>query len=155
MKNNNLKTLVVPVGDRYVVEKMFSENASIGGEQSGHIIFKDLSTTGDGMITAVKLLGMLKDRGVPLSSLVGQIPSFPQVLKNVTLRADRRGVWEQTPAVAGIVNEIKAQAGGNARILVRESGTEPLLRVMIEGKDAAQINAWADRICAVAQQELS
>ena len=154
MKNNGLKVAVVPVGDRFVVEKMFEDGCSIGGEQSGHIIFKELSTTGDGLLTAVKLLVMLKDRAVPMSALVSQIPTFPQVLKNVPLSADKRGLWEQNAAITGTIEQIKAQAGANARILVRESGTEPLLRVMVEGKELAQVNAWADQICAVVQQQL-
>jgi phosphoglucosamine mutase len=154
MKQNNLKTVSVPVGDRYVVEKMFAENHSIGGEQSGHIIFRELSTTGDGIITAIKLLSMLKDRAVPLSTLVSQIPTFPQVLKNVTISPDKKGTWEQNPAVTGAVEQVKAAAGPNARVLVRESGTEPLLRVMLEGKDLGQITAWADQICNAATQAL-
>jgi phosphoglucosamine mutase len=97
---------------------------------------------------------MLKDRAVPLSTLVSQIPTFPQVLKNVTISADKKGTWEQNAAVTGVVEQIKAAAGPNARVLVRESGTEPLLRVMIEGKDMNQITAWADQICGIAQQEL-
>jgi phosphoglucosamine mutase len=154
MKQQGIKTAVVNVGDRYVVEKMFAENIGIGGEQSGHIIFKEYSTTGDGMITGVKLLNMMKDRGVPLSTLVSAIPTFPQVLKNVTIAEDKKGVWEINDAVTAAINAVKAQAGQSARILIRESGTEPLLRIMIEGKNQAEINQWADSICAVAAQEL-
>jgi phosphoglucosamine mutase len=87
--------------------------------------------------------------------LVSQIPTFPQVLKNVTISPDKKGTWESDAAVTGVIEQIKAAAGPNARILVRESGTEPLLRVMIEGKEQAQINAWADQICAAAEQALS
>jgi phosphoglucosamine mutase len=155
MRNNGIKTVSVQVGDRYVLEKMLAEKYIIGGEQSGHIIFTDHATTGDGMITAVKLLCMLKDRAVPMSVLTAAIPVFPQILKNVTVSPDKKGQWETNPAVTAAINEVKAAAGQNARVLIRESGTEPLLRVMIEGKNQAEITAWADKICAAAETELS
>lgn len=155
MTSNGLKTVQVGVGDRYVIEKMRAESYSIGGEQSGHIIFAEHSTTGDGMITAVKLLCMLKDRAVPLSTLASTITVYPQVLKNVVISPDKKGQWESNSAVKSAIDEVKTAAGINARVLIRESGTEPLLRVMIEGKDLAQITAWADKICEAAKRELS
>jgi len=154
MENNGLKTVKVPVGDRYVIEKMRAENYVIGGEQSGHIIFSDYATTGDGMITAIKLLCLLKDRAVPLSTLAAMIPVFPQVLKNAAISPAKKGQWQTNPAVKAAIDEVKAAAGLDSRILIRESGTEPLLRVMIEGQDSAKINAWADKICETAKREL-
>jgi len=155
METNGLRTVKVQVGDRYVIEKMRAENYAIGGEQSGHIIFSEYATTGDGMITAIKLMCMLKDRGVPLSTLASAIPVFPQVLKNIAISPSKKGQWETNPAVKAVIDQIKAAAGFDSRVLIRESGTEPLLRVMIEGQDNAKINDWANKICEVAQRELS
>jgi phosphoglucosamine mutase len=155
MQTNGLKAVSVQVGDRYVIEKMLEEGYSIGGEQSGHIIFTEHSTTGDGMITAIKLLCLLKDRGMPLSGLAAAIPVFPQVLKNVAIAPAKKGTWESNGRITAAVNEIRAVAGDKARVLIRESGTEPLLRIMIEGGNPNEINQWADKICLVAQAELS
>ncbi|MCL1789380.1 MAG: phosphoglucosamine mutase [Oscillospiraceae bacterium] len=154
MSKNNIKVAVVSVGDRYVLEKMLQDNYSIGGEQSGHIIFKKHATTGDGLLSAIKLLNMLGDKGKTLSELVSKIPTFPQTLKNVTISASKKGTWESNSAVTAVIEEIKSIAGDESRILIRESGTEPLLRVMIEGKVQSEIEEWADKICLVAEQEL-
>ncbi|MCL2071357.1 MAG: phosphoglucosamine mutase [Oscillospiraceae bacterium] len=154
MSKNGLKTAVVQVGDRYVLEKMLEDNYSIGGEQSGHIIFKAHATTGDGILTAIKLINMMKDREKSLNELVSEIPTFPQTLKNVTIAASKKGTWESNAAITAVINEIKAIAGRESRILIRESGTEPLLRVMLEGKVQEEIEQWADKICQVAKQEL-
>ncbi|MCL2633207.1 MAG: phosphoglucosamine mutase [Oscillospiraceae bacterium] len=155
MRTHGINTVQVQVGDRYVIEKMMAEGIAVGGEQSGHIIFTEHSTTGDGMITAIKLLCLLKDRGVSFSSLVAGIPIFPQILKNVTIAPDKKGQWETNQAVTAVIAEVRAMAGPNARVLIRESGTEPLLRVMIEGSNMAEITQWADKICSVAERELS
>ncbi|MDR0223400.1 MAG: phosphoglucosamine mutase [Oscillospiraceae bacterium] len=155
MKSNGLNTVQVQVGDRNVIEKMLEEGYSIGGEQSGHIIFTEHATTGDGMITAIKLLCMLKERATPLSALAAAIPVFPQVLKNVAIAPGKKGTWETNPQITAAINEITAIAGSDARVLVRESGTEPFLRIMIEGGDITEITQWADKIRAAAEKELS
>ncbi|MCL2036750.1 MAG: phosphoglucosamine mutase [Oscillospiraceae bacterium] len=155
MKKNEIKTAVVQVGDRYVLEKMVEENYSIGGEQSGHVIFREHATTGDGLITAIKLLNYLGNKQKPLSELVAEIPTFPQTLKNVVISAENKGKWESNAAIKAAIDEVTAAAGGNSRILVRESGTEPLLRVMLEGESQELVEEWADKICAVAKRELS
>jgi phosphoglucosamine mutase len=132
------------------------DNYSIGGEESGHVIFKEYATTGDGILTAIMLLNYLGDRKKPLSELAGEIPELPQTLKNVVISPEGKGKWETNPAVQAAIKEVEAAAGeGSFRLLVRESGTEPLLRVMIEGECQNQIEDWAEKICAVAKQELS
>jgi phosphoglucosamine mutase len=156
MKKNNIKTEVVAVGDRYVLEKMLECDYSIGGEQSGHIIFKKHATTGDGILTAVMLMNFLGAKNVPLSELAGEIPELPQTLKNVIISPAGKGKWETNAAVQAAIKEVQVQAGDSSfRLLVRESGTEPLLRVMIEGECQNQIEQWAEKICTVAKQELS
>ncbi|MCL1904125.1 MAG: phosphoglucosamine mutase [Oscillospiraceae bacterium] len=154
MNKNNINVAVVSVGDRYVLEKMLEDNYDIGGEQSGHIIFKKHATTGDGILSAIKLLNMLDNKGKPLADLVAEIPTFPQTLKNVTISADKKGTWEKNAEMTAVIDEIKRVAGDESRILIRESGTEPLLRVMLEGKVQSEIEEWADKICAVAKKEL-
>jgi phosphoglucosamine mutase len=155
MKANSIDTAVVQVGDRYVLEKMLQDNLSIGGEQSGHIIFKEHATTGDGLLTAIKLLNFLGYKNKPLSELAAQIPELPQTLKNVVISPAGKGKWETNAAITAAIREVEAQAGESFRLLVRESGTEPLLRVMIEGECQNQIEQWADKICDVAKRELS
>ncbi|MCL1865853.1 MAG: phosphoglucosamine mutase [Oscillospiraceae bacterium] len=155
MKANNIKTEVVTVGDRYVLERMLRDDYSIGGEQSGHIIFKKHATTGDGLLTAVKVLNLLGEKGVSLHDLASDIPELPQTLKNVVISNEGKGKWESNPAITKVIEEVKSQAGENFRLLVRESGTEPLLRVMIEGENQAQIEEWAALICDAAKKELS
>jgi phosphoglucosamine mutase len=156
MKANQIKTAVVQVGDRYVLEHMLEGDFSIGGEQSGHIIFKKHATTGDGLLSAIKLLNLLGAKGVGLHELASEIPELPQTLKNVVISPEGKGKWETNPAVQTAIKEVEAEAGeGSFRLLVRESGTEPLLRVMIEGECQNQIEQWADKICATAKKELS
>ena len=154
MKQHNVKVEVVQVGDRYVLEKMVQDDYSIGGEQSGHIIFKKHATTGDGLLSTIKLLNLLGEKRQPLAELVAEIPTFPQTLKNVVITADNKGKWESNPSVTAAIAEVEAKMDGVGRILIRESGTEPLLRVMLEGKVQAEIEQWADMICEVAKTEL-
>lgn len=133
------------VGDRYVVECMRREGYCFGGEQSGHLIFLDHITTGDGILAALQLLAVMKKRGRPLSELSGIMESFPQVLKNV--RTSERMTIEEIP---GLVEAIKLREGKLAktgRILVRPSGTEPVIRVMVEGQDQAVIEEIATDLC--------
>ncbi len=118
------------VGDRFVLEKILAGGYNLGGEQSGHIIFADCATTGDGMLTALKLLQVLQEEGRPLSELAARLTRLPQVLVNRPV-ADARG-WQSSAAVAAAVKAIRGKLGRHGRILVRASGTEPLIRVMLE-----------------------
>ncbi|MDQ7859597.1 MAG: phosphoglucosamine mutase [Armatimonadota bacterium] len=132
------------VGDRYVLERMREIGATLGGEQSGHIIFLDATTTGDGLVTAVELVNVMRRTGRPLSALRAAIPRFPQVLRNVRV-GDRNGVAE-APVVREAVAEAMARLAGAGRILVRPSGTEPLVRVMVEAPSLEEAEAVAGRV---------
>ena len=132
---------ITKVGDRYVLENMLKNGYKIGGEQSGHIIFTDFSTTGDGLITALQVLSSLKRSGRKASDLTALMTTYPQLLVNVKVAT--KGGWETNEAIKEAIAEGDKELGENGRILVRPSGTEPLIRVMAEGPDQAQL----DRIC--------
>jgi phosphoglucosamine mutase len=133
------------VGDRYVVECMRREGYSFGGEQSGHLIFLDHITTGDGILAALQLLAIMKKRGKPLSELATVMESFPQVLKNV--RTATRMEVDAIPGFPEAIEKFEQKLGKSGRILVRPSGTEPVIRVMVEGQDKAVIDEIADELC--------
>ena len=140
-KANQIATKATKVGDRYVLEEML-----FGGEQSGHIIFLDEATTGDGELSGIKLLEILKKSSKKMSELAGLMECFPQVLYNVTIQPQKKGLWQDDADIAAVIEKHTAILGDNGRILVRESGTEPLIRVMVEGKNAGQIEAAAQEI---------
>jgi phosphoglucosamine mutase len=133
-----------PVGDKYVMEELLRDNLSLGGEQSGHVIFPDFLYTGDGIVTALNVLRVMAETGRTLADLAGDLTTFPQVLLN--LRVRERRDWMTIPEAAQAIADVEARLGGRGRLLVRYSGTEPLLRVMIEGERQAEINAWAAHI---------
>jgi len=141
------------VGDRYVVERMQREGLNLGGEQSGHIIFLDHNTTGDGPITAVQVLNLMKTKDRPLSRLAARIKLFPQILINVEVekRQDIRAVPEIEQAVA----HAEERLGGRGRVLVRPSGTEPKIRVMLEGEDQKIITRLGREIAKVIKEKMS
>lgn len=146
MNENKIETVCTKVGDRYVLEEMLNNGYNIGGEQSGHIIFLDHATTGDGQLTAVQTLELLSKCKRPLSQLVKDIPDFPQLLVNVKITEDKKGLWDKTQKITDIIAQAEQAMGENGRILVRESGTEPLVRVMIEGKDEKEVRHWTNLI---------
>lgn len=146
MNENKIETVCTKVGDRYVLEEMLNNGYNIGGEQSGHIIFLDHATTGDGQLTAVQTLELLSKCKRPLSQLVKDIPDFPQLLVNVKITEAKKGLWDKTQKITDIIAQAEQAMGENGRILVRESGTEPLVRVMIEGKDEKEVRHWTNLI---------
>jgi phosphoglucosamine mutase len=146
------KCVVTPVGDRYVLEEMFRNGYNLGGEQSGHIIFGDLVTTGDGLITATQVLRALSRTKQKLSQLAGLMTRFPQVLYNVRVK-DKAG-WQENKAISAAVDAAGQAIGDSGRVLVRASGTEPLLRVMIEGPDQATLNKLAQQVADVIKKEM-
>lgn len=154
MKGNNINTVCTKVGDRYVLEEMLANGYNIGGEQSGHIIFLDHATTGDGQLTAVQVLELLSTCKASLSQLVQDIADYPQLLVNVTITEDKKGKWDKTPAITDVIDEAVKTLGDDGRVLVRESGTEPLVRVMIEGKNADDVKYWTDKIADAVRAEL-
>lgn len=142
---------ITKVGDRYVLENMLKNGYKIGGEQSGHIIFTDFSTTGDGLITALQVLSSLKRSGRKASDLTALMTTYPQLLVNVKV-ATKEG-WETNEAIKKAIAEGDKELGENGRILVRPSGTEPLIRVMAEGPDQAQLDRICHAIAAVVKKE--
>ncbi|MCF6096061.1 phosphoglucosamine mutase [Thermovorax subterraneus] len=153
LKNRGIKTLRTKVGDRYVLEEMLKGSYNLGGEQSGHIIFLDHNTTGDGILTAVKLLSVMEESAKPLSELKNIMKVYPQVLVNVKVK-DKSGYIENRK-VKEAIEETEALLGENGRVVVRPSGTEPLIRVMVEGEDEKIINELALRLADVIREELS
>ena len=133
-----------PVGDKYVLEDMVRREAALGGEQSGHIIFREYATTGDGMLTALKVLETARLAGATLDALMADLVVYPQLLVNV--RVKERRPLEQLPRVTDEIHACEAELNGSGRILVRYSGTEPLLRVMVEGPEQGQVQRLADRV---------
>jgi phosphoglucosamine mutase len=141
-----------PVGDKYVMEELIRRDLSLGGEQSGHVIFPEYLFTGDGLVTALSVVRVLIESGRELDELAGELVTYPQVLVNVRVR--ERTPLDDVPAVRERMALVEARLDGQGRLLVRYSGTEPLLRIMIEGKDQAEIQQWADEIASVVRTEL-
>jgi len=140
------------VGDRYVVELMREGGFNLGGEKSGHIIFLDHNTTGDGIISLLQVLAILQTTGQSLSQLSEWIEEFPQVLKNV--RVSERIPIDEIPALDRVIREVEKELGAEGKQVIRYSGTEPLLRIMIQGRDPKEIERMADKIARVAQEEV-
>ena len=149
-EKNNIDFLATKVGDRYVLEALNEGGFSLGGEQSGHIILRDLSTTGDGQLTAVALLSYIKESGKSLSTLATVMKKYPQYMLNVTATADDKAKFKTDPIIAELIRESEEEMGSHGRILIRPSGTEPLIRVMTEG-DEPEI---AERICRTLAEKI-
>ncbi len=141
-----------PVGDKYVMEEMLKRGLALGGEQSGHIILADHLFTGDGMATALFVLRIIGESRLDLGDLASAMVSYPQVLVNVRVR--ERADYMQVPEIAALIRRIEAGLAGHGRLLVRYSGTEPLLRIMLEGKDDREIRAWAEEIAGAVRAHL-
>ena len=141
------------VGDKYVMEEILRGGFSIGGEQSGHVIFSDYLFTGDGLATALSVLRVMAVTGRPLSDLAGELVTYPQVLVNVRVR-ERQPV-EDVAAIRDVLADVEQRLAGHGRLLVRYSGTEPLLRIMLEGRDRDEIGRWAHEIGDVIKRELT
>jgi phosphoglucosamine mutase len=142
MKEAGIRVVKTAVGDRYVLERMLKDGYNFGGEQSGHLIFLDYNTTGDGLITAVQVLALMKTTGKSLSELAKIMTTFPQVLVNVRVK-ERRDL-STLPKVKEQMARLEKRLDGSGRLLVRYSGTEPLVRIMIEGERESEIRKWAD-----------
>ena len=149
LRERHIAVATTPVGDRYVVEEMVKGGFNLGGEQSGHIVFLDHNTTGDGLVTALSMLALLVEKGKPLSELRRVMTRFPQVLVNLRVRS--KPDVGTLPAVARAIADAERTLGERGRVLVRYSGTEPLLRVMIEGEREPEIRGFAERIIDAAR----
>jgi phosphoglucosamine mutase len=152
LRSNGIRMLRAPVGDKYVLEMMQKNQASLGGEQSGHILFLRRSTTGDGLLTALVLLDTLARSGKPLHELLSDLRVFPQVIVNVRVREKRP--LEQIPAVVESIQQAEIDLHGNGRVVVRYSGTEALARVMIEAESEQQMREHAERIAQAIRVEI-
>lgn len=144
MQEHGGSLLRTAVGDRYVVEAMRREGAVLGGEQSGHLIFKEHATTGDGLLAALQLLRIMCEKQQPLSELAGLLEPFPQVLKNV--HVERKIPFEEAPEVQAVVQKVEKALYGKGRVLLRYSGTEAVCRVMVEGQDIDKVEAYTNEI---------
>ncbi len=140
------------VGDRYILERMVADGYNLGGEQSGHVIFLDYNTTGDGLISGMQMLKLVKRSGVPLSSLITCMDAVPQVLLCVNVRQQR--ALDSIPELQRAIRSGEARLNGTGRILVRYSGTEPLVRVMVEGRDDSKIREIADALAVVVKSAI-
>lgn len=152
LRESGIGMIRCPVGDKYVMEELIKGGLSLGGEQSGHIIFSDFLFTGDGLVTALSVLQVMAATGRELADLAGELTTYPQVLLNVRVR-EKRDLGE-VPGVADAIADVERRLGNTGRLLVRYSGTEPLLRVMLEGQDQAQIRSWAEEIVGQVRQHL-
>lgn len=153
-KNNDIKTEQTKVGDRYVLERMKEIGASLGGEQSGHVIFLDENTTGDGLLSSLHLLQVLVDTGKPLSELSKIMQVMPQALVNAKVPNHKKENYMDYPEIANAINELNDKFAGEGRVLIRPSGTEPKVRVMIEGKDQKMIDEEAKKLADLIQNTM-
>ena len=145
---------ITAVGDRYVVEEMRKSGYNLGGEQSGHVVIMDYNTTGDGQLTGVQLTKIMQETGKKLSELAAEVTIYPQKLVNIRVENSMEDKAMEVPAIREIIEKMEAEMAGNGRILVRPSGTEPLLRVMAEAPTHEEVDYYVDTIAAVVQAEI-
>jgi phosphoglucosamine mutase len=153
LKRSGIKMLRANVGDKYVLEEMQRTGATLGGEQSGHILFRDgEATTGDGLLTALRVLEIMVRTGKPIAELIGDLKVFPQTIRNVRVR--QKTPWAEMPAVAAAMAAAERELAGNGRVVVRYSGTEALARVMIEAESKSQMDRLAESIVQAIQSAI-
>jgi phosphoglucosamine mutase len=150
LQKHNGRVLRTKVGDRYVIEAMMKEELNVGGEQSGHMIFRDFSTTGDGIVSALQILRIMAETGKPLSELKRCLSKYPQAQRNLKVREKKP--LEELPSVTKLLTACEKELAGAGRVLLRYSGTEPKIRLLIEGRDGDRINKQADEIAGVIQE---
>ena len=153
-EENGLRFIATKVGDRFVLEEMLLEDYSFGGEQSGHIIFKDFATTGDGQLTAVQLLSLMRRTGERLSTLASVMKTYPQAARGIKVTAEGKLMFYTDRDINAAVAEAKKELGESGRIVVRPSGTEPLIRIMVEGEDEEQIDGIAQRVADIIKDRI-
>jgi phosphoglucosamine mutase len=153
MRENGIEVVKTGVGDKYVVDEMRRNGFNLGGEQSGHIIFLDHSTTGDGVVAALNVLWVMRESGKNLSDLSQIIEDVPQVLIN--LRVKKKSPLHEIPGYKELVKDFEKKLQGEGRIFIRFSGTEPVLRVLIEGPDKLKINQYAESIAQFLEGHLN
>ena len=154
LESAGINKAVTAVGDRYVVEEMRKSGYNLGGEQSGHVILMDYNTTGDGQLSAVQLTKIMKETGKSLSQLASEVTIYPQKLVNIRVENAMKEKAMEVPAIKAIIEKMEGEMAGNGRILVRPSGTEPLLRVMAEAPTTEEVNYYVDTIATVVKGEI-
>jgi phosphoglucosamine mutase len=153
LEMNNIRLVRTKVGDRYVVETMLDGGFNLGGEQSGHIVFLDYNTTGDGPLTAVQVLHLMKKNNSSLSKLSSEIKLYPQILTNVEV--EHKHDIKTIPEIEGAIKNAEKRLAGSGRILVRPSGTEPKIRIMLEGEDLKLITKLGKDISRVIKEKMT
>ena len=154
LDREGINKVITAVGDRYVVEEMRKSGYNLGGEQSGHVIIMDYNTTGDGQLTAVQLTKVMKETGKPLSELASEVTIYPQKLVNIRVENSMKDKAMEVPAIKAVIEKMEAEMAGNGRILVRPSGTEPLLRVMAEAPSHEKVDYYVDTIADIVRAEI-
>ena len=154
LEDKGINLLRANVGDRYVLAKMKEQGLNIGGEQSGHIIFLDYNTTGDGILTALQLVASIKEQGLGLDELVAEIGEWPQELVNIRVSKEKKSEWNTNSVISDFILKKEKEMEGNGRVLVRASGTEALIRVMVEGKEDEMVKRVVNEIAEIVKQEL-
>ncbi|SDZ10149.1 phosphoglucosamine mutase [Proteiniborus ethanoligenes] len=155
LKEEHIGLIKTKVGDRYVIEEMLKGGYSLGGEQSGHVIFLDYNTTGDGLLTALQLIAAIKERGEKLSKLAGIMTSLPQILINAKVSNENKNAYLEDEIIKEEIRKLEEKFHGEGRVLIRPSGTEPLVRVMIEGKDQEEITLMAKNLANIIEERLN
>lgn len=154
MKEYGCNVVKTKVGDRYVLEEMVKEGYSLGGEQSGHVIFLDYNTTGDGLLTGIQLIATMIDENKKLSELASIMTSYPQVLVNARVKNENKEAYMEDKNIMREIGEIEEKLAGEGRVLIRPSGTEPLVRVMLEGKKQDELNVLATNLAKLIEETL-
>ena len=153
MEESEIDVDVTAVGDRYVLESMLETGSVIGGEQSGHIIFKEYTTTGDGVLSSLQFMKAVLSSGKKLSEMAAEIEIVPQVLVNAKINNDFKKTYMKVPEIAKAIEEMETEMAGNGRVLIRPSGTEPLVRVMLEGDDINQLDRLAHELADLIEEK--
>ena len=154
-QDNGLNFVATNVGDRYVLENMLENGYNLGGEQSGHVIFLDYNPTGDGILTSLMLVQILLEKKIKASEAAKIITIFPQVLINAKVPSDKKQAYKEDPEIMAIIESIEKEFAGNGRVLIRPSGTEPLVRVMIEGENQEILNDRARTLADLIEKKMN
>ena len=154
-RKEGISTIKTKVGDRYVLEEMVKDGYVLGGEQSGHVIFLDYNTTGDGLVTGLQLASVVKESGKKVSELASIMTQLPQVLANAKVPNDKKDIHEKDEEIATEIKLIEEKLHGCGRVLIRPSGTEPLVRVMLEGENQEELDTMAHSLAKLIEKKAS
>ena len=151
---NNIGLVQTKVGDRYVLEEMLKNGYNLGGEQSGHVICLDYNPTGDGILTSILLIRAMLEQNKTASEISSIMKAYPQVLVNARIKNDKKDEYKNDPEIKAEIEKLEAEFSGNGRVLIRASGTEPLIRVMIEGENQEYIKEKATKLAKLIEEKL-